>query len=71
MSVRLVETDPTLIIEGYRRRAEKYREMAQDGPSPDSFLRLAATFDSLAEGMEAILHTREAHAGSSPKEISN
>ena len=58
--VHIIETDPDIIIQRYRERADQYRQLAEDNPNRDAFLRLAVIYDSLAEGMATIRRAREA-----------
>jgi hypothetical protein len=46
-------------IRRYRDRAEEYRRIAENHPYREGFLRLAATWDVLAENMEALSRLRE------------
>jgi hypothetical protein len=55
-----IETDPDLIIQRYRERAEQYRQLAEASAKREAFLRLAAIYDSLADGMINIREAREA-----------
>jgi hypothetical protein len=60
MAGRLIDTDPDLIIQRYRKRADDYRRLADGNVNPKRCLRLAAIFDSLAEGMMIIVRRRRA-----------
>jgi hypothetical protein len=51
---------PDIIIQRYRERAEQYRQLAEASAKHEAFLRLAAIYDSLAEGMTNIREAREA-----------
>jgi hypothetical protein len=55
-----IETDPDIIIQRYRERAEQYRQLAEASAKREAFLRLAAIYHSLAEGMTNIREAREA-----------
>jgi len=54
-----IQPDPIVSIRRYRDRAEQYRRMAENHPYREGFLRLAATWDVLAENMEALSRLRE------------
>ena len=51
---QFIETDPDVIIKRYRERADQYRRLADRNAERDACLRLAAIYDSLAEGMVTI-----------------
>ena len=53
-----IETD--LIIQRYRERAEQYRQLAEASAKREAFLRLAAIYGSLADGMINFRGAREA-----------
>jgi len=71
MDARYIETNPEIIIQRYRERAAEYRHLAETSPDPASFLRIAETFETLAEGMEAIVRARDAPIKAVPEKISN
>jgi len=54
-----IETDPDVITRRYREPAEQYRQLADASAKREAFLRLAAIYDSLAEGMINIREVRE------------
>ena len=57
--VQPIETDPDIIIQRYRERAEQYRQLAEASATREASRRLAAIDDS-AEGMTNIREAREA-----------
>ena len=67
---QFIETDPDVIIERYRERADQYRRLADGNAERDACLRLAAIYDSLAEGMVTIRRAREAPIRAARDEIS-
>jgi hypothetical protein len=66
-----IQPDPIVGIRRYRDRAEQYRRIGENHPYREGFLRLAATWDALAENMEALLRLREHRAAPAPEENSN
>jgi hypothetical protein len=65
------QPDSIVSIRRYRDRAEEYRRIAENHPYREGFLRLAATWDVLAENTEALSRLREHRAAPATEESSN